>query len=141
MFSISIQTQFSAAHAILIRGVRESLHGHDWRVVAVISGGVLDPDGLLVDFHAVERELCAITEPFRNTNLNECTPFDRVNPTAEEIARHIGDRLLSHLETRLPRDPKTDLSAQWFVDSVSVTEAPNCVATYRPSRTPSDSRA
>jgi len=141
VFSISIQTQFSAAHAILIRGVRESLHGHDWRVVAVISGGVLDPDGLLVEFRAVERELCAITEPFRNTNLNECTPFDRVNPTAEEIARHIGDRLLSHLETRLPRDPKTDLSAQWFVDSVSVTEAPNCVATYRPSRTPSDSRA
>lgn len=141
VFSISVQTRFSAAHAILIRGVRESLHGHDWRVVAVISGPALDPDGLLADFHAVEGELGAIVEPFRNTNMNECPPFDRVNPTAEEVARHIGDRLSSRLETRLPRDPKTDLSAQWFVDSVSVTEAPNCVATYRPSRTPGDPRA
>lgn len=130
MFSIRVQATFSAAHAIVIRGQRERLHGHDWRITAVISAPGLDEDGLLCDFHAVEQELREIIDPFHNANLNDCPPFDRVNPTAEHVARQIGDSLAARLETRLPRGPKMGLSAQWFVESVAVTEAPGCEAVY-----------
>lgn len=112
---------FSAAHSLLIRGEREPVHGHDWRVTAVIEGPSLDEDGLLVDFHAVERTLDEILAPYRNSNLNESPPFDEVNPSAERVAEHIARRL----DERLP-------STTTRIASVAVTEAPGCEATFLP---------
>jgi 6-pyruvoyltetrahydropterin/6-carboxytetrahydropterin synthase len=126
MFALSIEAAFSAAHAIRIRGEVEPLHGHDWRVTVTVGGEALDADGLLCDFHLVERELRAITERFHNRCLNETPPFDRMNPTAEQVARHIADSLTP----RLPRGVS--------VISVRVTEAPGCAACYRPALTGSE---
>ena len=60
--------------------------------------------------------------PFRNANLNEVAPFDAVNPTAEHVARHIGEALRSSLD--LPRGAA--------VRRVRVREAPGCWAAYMP---------
>lgn len=124
MFELTVQAKFSAAHAITIRGRREPLHGHDFRVTATISGPDLDGDGLLVDFHAVERALRDLVGPWNNRTLNEIPPFDRLNPTAENIARHIGEQLAARLAPMLPRSAA--------VTSVRVGEAPGCAAAYRP---------
>lgn len=120
MYELSVQRVFSAAHALLLGGRREPLHGHDWRVTVVVAGTKLDRDGLLCDFHALQAALDSILAPFRNANLNEVEPFTRVNPSAEQVARHIADRLAPALPpgVRLAR--------------VHVTEAPGCEATYRP---------
>jgi 6-pyruvoyltetrahydropterin/6-carboxytetrahydropterin synthase len=123
VYRIRVQGGFSAAHALLIGGERERLHGHDWRVTAIVAGPALDADGLLCDFHAVERALAVITTGFHNTNLNEQRPFiDRVNPSAENVARHIADRLRASLT----------LPAGARLEAVRVTEAPGCEAEYRP---------
>ena len=127
MFSVRVQTVFSAAHAITIAGTREPMHGHNWEVTATISGESLDSDGLLCDFHTVEEVLREIVSPFQNRNLNDVSPFDRVNPSAEHVARHIAEQLRTRLESALAPHAR--------VESVSVTEAPGCVATYRPART------
>lgn len=123
MHELSVETVFSAAHAIVISGEREPMHGHDWHVRAVVAGERLDDDGLLADFHLVEHELSAVVAPFRNRSLNETPPFDRLNPTAEQVAQHIAgalaDRLAGHLREGV------DLR------EVSVSEAPGCRATYR----------
>ncbi len=126
MFEISVITEFSAAHAISIAGRTEPLHGHNWRVTAAIVADSLDADGLVCDFHAVERSLRDILGPFNNANLNETPPFDQVNPTAEQIALHIGERLSELLAGALPAGAR--------VGSVEVTEAPGCAAIYRPER-------
>lgn len=120
-FEIEVETTFSAAHALRFRGSREPVHGHDFRVTVRIGGGELDADGLLFDFHEVERHLGEIVGPFRSQDLNATPPFDRVNPSAEEIARH----LATSLAARLP--------ATAAVLSVRVTEAPGCAATFRPA--------
>lgn len=120
MFELSVQRVVPAAHAIEIRGERESLHGHHWEVTVTVAGERLDDDGLLCDFHALERALDAILEPFRNRSLNDVPPFDRVNPTAEHFARHVG-------ESVGPRVP-----AGASLVGVRVTEAPGCAAVYRP---------
>lgn len=122
MFELTVQTVFSAAHAIVIAGEREAVHGHDWHVTACLEGGDLDDDGLLVDFHAVEASLAEIIRPFRNASLNTTPPFDRVNPTAEEVARYIG--------VSLDRSVR-GLGGRARVAWVRVTEAPGCAATYR----------
>jgi len=118
LFQLRIESVFSAAHAIAIRGAREPLHGHDWRITAIVQAPSLDADGLVCDFHALERSLRDITGRFHNRNLNEVPPFDRVNPTAELVAKHIADEL----GKTVPRNAA--------VRSVTVTEAPGCAATY-----------
>lgn len=122
MFEITVEATFSAAHAITVRARREPLHGHDWHVTAAIRGAALDADGLLADFHGVERALREIVAPFHNRTLNDVPPFDRVNPSAEQVARHVGQRLAGALEGVLPAGAR--------VASVRVTEAPGCAATW-----------
>ncbi len=115
---LTLETVFSAAHAILLQGEREPLHGHDWRVTVRIGGETLDAEGLLVDFHKVQHDLREIVEPWHNRSLNEVEPFDRINPTAELVAQTIGERLTKTLPDGVR------------LVSVRVTEAVGCAAEY-----------
>jgi 6-pyruvoyltetrahydropterin/6-carboxytetrahydropterin synthase len=127
VYELSIQSEFCAAHAIRIRGRMEPVHGHNWRVTATFAGDELDGDGLLVDFHLLERALVSITSELNTRSLNELPPFaGGTNPTAELVARHLADELLR----RLPESARRHAS----LASVTVTEAPGCAATYRPPR-------
>ncbi|MEM0983506.1 MAG: 6-carboxytetrahydropterin synthase [Planctomycetota bacterium] len=119
MFSITVEHEFCAGHAIVIAGAREPMHGHNFRVTAEIRGTGLDGDGLLCDFHTIEDRLRKTCAPFENDSLNEVAPFDRLNPTAEHLAWHVLETLKAKVS--LPE------GAQVF--RVSVTEAPGCVAT------------
>lgn len=128
MFELSVRGEFCAAHGLVINGQPEPLHGHNWRVTAVVTGRRLDQHGLLCDFHLIERALHAIVAPWNNQNLNELPPFHTRgealhNPSAENVAAHIADELSRALAGTLPPGV--------HVASVSVTEAPGCVATYR----------
>ncbi|MBX3364067.1 MAG: 6-carboxytetrahydropterin synthase [Phycisphaeraceae bacterium] len=122
MFQIAVQTEFCAAHALTIAGLVEPVHGHNWRVTAVIAGDALDADGLLCDFHTVEAVLRDITAAWNNRNLNDSEAFNRTSPTAENVAKVIADSLAERLNG--------SLAPHAWVASVSVTEAPGCVATY-----------
>jgi 6-pyruvoyltetrahydropterin/6-carboxytetrahydropterin synthase len=119
-YELTLRTEFCAAHAIVMKGEREPVHGHNWKVTVVVGGDELDGDGLLCDFHAVERELARIIAPFENADLNATPPFDEINPTAERVAQHIGQSLASALP------PGVELMR------ASVTEAPGCEASFIP---------
>ena len=121
-FALEIEAEFAAAHAILLGGQRERLHGHNWRVVVSVAGDRLDGEELLCDFHLVERLLAETVAPFRDGNLNDTPPFDRRNPTAEALAHHIA----GELARRLPAAARLE----W----VRVTEAPRCTAIVRLAR-------
>jgi len=123
MYEISIEHEFCAAHTIRIAGTQEPVHGHNFRITATIEGETLDADGLLCDFHTAEAVLREICRPFVNTDLNQIPPFDRTNPTAELIARHIADEMSGRLDGSLQPHAR--------VASVRVTEGPGCAATYR----------
>jgi len=118
MFELSVCREFCATHAITVSGVREEIHEHRWRVRAVVRGDHLDSDGLLCDFHRIERELDRVLELLRGRDLNRTPPFDHINPTAENVARHIAEEI----SQRIPEGVS--------LKSVSVTEAPGCTATY-----------
>ena len=118
MYELTVERVFSAAHAIVMKGEREPLHGHDWRVRIAVAGERLNTDGLLCDFHLLEREVDRVVGAFRNRNLNETPPFDRINPTAEHVAKHIAESIKPSLPTGVS------------VRRVSVTEAPGCEATW-----------
>lgn len=119
-YQLSVTTSFRAEHALVLKGQSEPVHAHQWQVTAVVSGNDLDDDGLLWDFHDLKSSMRDIVAPLENTNLNQVPPFDTDNPSAELVARHIA----RCMATRLP--PGLAL------ESLSVSEAPGCVATYRP---------
>jgi 6-pyruvoyltetrahydropterin/6-carboxytetrahydropterin synthase len=78
----------------------------------------LDAEGMLCDFHALERYVDEITGRLNNADLNRTAPFDSVNPTAEQVARHIAESV----SQRLPADVQ--------LSHVRITEAPGCAATF-----------
>ncbi|MCI0674515.1 MAG: 6-carboxytetrahydropterin synthase [Phycisphaerales bacterium] len=122
MYELTVEREFCAAHAIVIGGRLEPLHGHNWRVRITVTGEKLDSNGLLCDFHAIESRLDRVIAPLHNGNLNTTPPFDQINPTAEHVARHIAEAM----SAALPRNVR--------LSHATVTEAPGCSATYRPAR-------
>lgn len=85
---------------------------------AVVDGAALDPIGFVVDFHELEQQLDTVLEPMRSATLNEVPQMADLNPTAENVAWHIARSLRIAPPAQL----------EW----VEVTEAPGCIARYRP---------
>ena len=122
MFEVSVEREFASAHALRnYRGACENVHGHNWKVQAVIAGETLDEAGLLIDFLDVKRMLDAIAAGLDHKFLNEVPPFDVKNPSAENLAEHFFERLsqgLAHFPVR--------------VKEVKIWETAIQSATYRP---------
>ncbi|HEY7115301.1 MAG TPA: 6-carboxytetrahydropterin synthase [Tepidisphaeraceae bacterium] len=95
-FEISTTREFAAAHALrLYDGSLEPLHGHNWRVRVSVAAPALDPIGVVMDFHELERLVDGIVGPFHNHHLNDLPPFSdgALNPSAENVAFHVGRSL------------------------------------------------
>jgi 6-pyruvoyltetrahydropterin/6-carboxytetrahydropterin synthase len=74
-------------------------HGHNY-VMEVTLGGDVDPvTGMIVDLKHVKEVLHReVVDVMDHRYLNaEVPPFDKIVPTAENIARNIWDRLAPHL--------------------------------------------
>ena len=130
MFHISVDREFCAAHALLFQGPmggREPIHGHNFRLTVTLQGHALDADGLLLDFHALERLVDEIIRPLTNADLTAAPALGGVNPTAELIAKHIADRVIAGLPGITPSGAPVPTLA-----SVRLTEAPGCAVTYFP---------
>ena len=99
MYSISVKLDFSAAHRLRnYKGKCESLHGHNWRVEAIVNGKTLNSSGMLIDFHDLRDELLSVITLLDHKDLNETKMFESENPTAENIARWIFDEMSSRLK-------------------------------------------
>ena len=98
MYSIKIEASFSAAHFLrAYKGKCEELHGHNWKIEAVVSRGQLDKAGMVLDFKDLKMELNKILEKFDHKYLNNLPYFKKVNPTSENISRYIYDNLKSKI--------------------------------------------
>lgn len=90
MFLLKVQEAFEAAHNLRgYNGKCARLHGHNWIVEVEITGEKLNELGILVDFKDVKRELKFILDKLDHHYLNEISPFDKINPTAENLAKFI----------------------------------------------------
>jgi 6-pyruvoyltetrahydropterin/6-carboxytetrahydropterin synthase len=99
MWEISRETVVAAAHQLrFTEGEGERLHGHNWRIKAVVRASELDPHGFVLDFARLGAVLRGIVEPYEHVFLNEVAPFDDVNPTAENMARVVADELSGKLD-------------------------------------------
>ncbi|HJX11996.1 MAG TPA: 6-carboxytetrahydropterin synthase QueD [Dehalococcoidales bacterium] len=122
MYEISVEKHFDAAHYLRgYKGKCEAMHGHRYRVVVKISAAKLDDIGLAYDFSDLKRHLNDILARFDHACLNDVPPFDRINPSAENIAATI----YNELKGKLAADPVT-------LDAVEAWETPHQGVAYRP---------
>ena len=99
MHEVTVIRSFSAAHSLRgHRGQCEALHGHNWRVELSVAGEDLDDLGMVVDFKELKKTLDDILAQFDHRYLNEISPFDRLNPSSENLARRIFDETAGRLD-------------------------------------------
>jgi 6-pyruvoyltetrahydropterin/6-carboxytetrahydropterin synthase len=89
-----IETHFAAAHNLRgYDGACERLHGHNWRVEVMVSAEKLDSIDMAIDFKVLKTETAKVVERLDHYYLNEVAPFDKLNTTAENIAKYIYEEL------------------------------------------------
>lgn len=94
MHEIFTETYFSGAHRLReYEGKCESLHGHNWKVRAFVKAEELDRLGMVIDFKLLKNALSEVTEKLDHTDLNAVPPFDKINPSAENLSKYIFDEL------------------------------------------------
>jgi 6-pyruvoyltetrahydropterin/6-carboxytetrahydropterin synthase len=124
MFEVSIEHKFSAGHSLReYKGKCENVHGHNYRVEVVLRGEKLDSTGLLADFTDLKRLLREVSERLDHVYLNDIEPFNTLNPSAENIAWYICDKLQQGIKQTNPVE----------VAAVKVWETDVQSATYLPS--------
>lgn len=120
-YTVRIEARFESAHYLrAYRGIEEPLHGHSYKVEALLVGeeGGLDEDDLAVDFVASRQVLDELAKRLDYKCINDVPPFTDINPSAENIARWFHEEIAAKLG---PRDR---------VRSVTVWEGPFNAATY-----------
>ena len=117
MYQLTVKGDFAASHSLRdYEGKCKNLHGHTWKVDIVFSGKDLNSTGMLVDFKEIKSSLKAILEKLDHQHLNDLEPFGKINPTSENIAKFIFDKLFQE-----------NICA---VEKVTVWESENASATY-----------
>lgn len=90
MFILKVIKTFSAAHNLRdYKGKCENLHGHNWKIEVEVQGNKLGKSGMLIDFHDLKKMVEDIIAKLDHSYLNEIPPFDKINPTSENLAKYI----------------------------------------------------
>ncbi len=122
MFDLSVDSHFAAAHRLRgYAGDCGRLHGHTWGVTVAVGARENTDLGMAVDFKTISARLDEIISRFDHQTLNDLPEFTEQNPTAENIARLIFERLSASLNTGNIR-----------VLSTTVAESARYRVTYRP---------
>lgn len=94
MYEVTIKKSFSAAHLLKeIGGKCEELHGHNFLVEVSVASESLNSEGLLIDFRVVKRWTDEVLEQLDHKYLNEIEYFKGINPSSEQLARFLYDRI------------------------------------------------
>ena len=94
MYEVTIKKSFSAAHLLKeIGGKCEELHGHNFLVEVSVASESLNSEGLLIDFRVVKRWTDEVLEQLDHKYLNEIEYFKSINPSSEQLARFLYDRI------------------------------------------------
>lgn len=119
-YRLRVVQRFEAAHHLTAyHGAPEPVHGHSWRVEAVLHAAELNAESMAYDFVPVQAALRELVGMLDHRDLNSVAPFAGTSPTTERIAAWFYEglrRLLPGAE----------------VAEVTVWEGPECAATFLP---------
>jgi len=94
VYEITILAHFSGAHRLrYLHGQCEALHGHNWKIEVSVTSRRLGKDGVALDFGILKQEVANVLKTLDHTFLNDLPYFKKKEPSSENIAKYIFDRL------------------------------------------------
>lgn len=86
-YTLKILTDFASAHTLRdYPGDCSRMHGHNWKVEVEVSASELNEVGMAIDFKEIKQAARTLAKQLDHKYLNDIEPFNRINPTAENIA-------------------------------------------------------
>jgi 6-pyruvoyltetrahydropterin/6-carboxytetrahydropterin synthase len=123
MFQISAEYTFAAGHALRgYKGKCENVHGHNYKVQVTVAGEKLNSIGLLMDFVDLRAAIKSLVDVLDHHFLNDLPPFDKLNPSAENLAKYFYDGL--DLQIR-QQGNRVSAVKVWETDTTSATFSPS----------------
>lgn len=118
MYSICVSGHLDSGHYLRgYQGKCATPHGHRFTYQVTLSGENLNKLGMLIDFVSIKELMKkSIEDLLDHKMLNEIPPFDKVNPTAENLAYFIYGIVYKELKIKLTK--------------VRVYESPDCYSEY-----------
>ena len=99
MYEITVTSHFSAAHRLrYLHGKCEELHGHNWKVEVSVGSNRLSKEGVVVDFGILKLKVGKVLKHLDHTYLNDLPYFSGIEPSSENIAKYIFDKLKPELK-------------------------------------------
>jgi len=122
-WTICVRATFEAAHHLVdYVGGPEPVHGHSWRIEVALGVDRLGAYDLSVDFVPTEAFVKELAARLHSRDLNAVPPFDRKNPSAENVALWVADEIRG----------AGLLGEGMRLEEVTVWEGPRNSVTYRP---------
>ena len=101
MYEVYVAARFEAAHRLVGDfGPASRMHGHTYRMEAVLRGRRLQDDGTLYDIGELRQTVDGLAASLDYRNLNEVPGLADVNTTAEAVADYCWGRLAEPLRDR-----------------------------------------
>lgn len=102
MFQLNVAVYIDSAHFLNgYPGKCANIHGHTWKVEAVVRGEKVNDIGLLIDFNEIKTIIIDAVSLFDHKLINDIEPFNRINPSSENMAQFFYFEIkkkLSHYE-------------------------------------------
>jgi 6-pyruvoyltetrahydropterin/6-carboxytetrahydropterin synthase len=118
LYRIFIDTHFAASHQLHgYDGACRALHGHTWKVRVEAKTDRINNIGISFDFKSLKNLIQKAIEPLDHHHINEIPPFDKENPTAENLASYIYQKV----KEKLPKDIRMSEVTVWESASYAVT--------------------
>ena len=120
MFKVSKEMMISATHRVREhQGGCERIHGHNWKIIVTVGSEMLNEMGMVIDFKDLKHSMHKIIMPMDHNDINDYSPFDKINPTSENLAKFIFDEMSKELNDNRKR-----------IVEVKVYETDTSMATY-----------
>lgn len=100
MYTVAVKRDFVAQHYLIGGdwGPENELHSHHFVVELQLHGTTLDQHGYLVDIVDIEAHLDALVAVYRDTTLNDHSPFAGLNPSIEHFSRIVCQTLREQIK-------------------------------------------
>jgi 6-pyruvoyltetrahydropterin/6-carboxytetrahydropterin synthase len=119
-YRVTVTARFEAAHNLIdYPGGPEPLHGHSYRVEAVLQSPDLQENDIAVNFVEAKKALEIVSAEFDYKYINEHPAFAGRNTSAENLARYFAERL-----------SRSGAFGEAVVAEVTVWEGPDSRATW-----------
>ena len=119
-YTLKVVTDFAASHSLRnYEGACQRMHGHNWKVEVEATANKLNDVGMAIDFKAIKSATKQVLEGLDHYHLNDIPPFTEINPTAENIAAYLYERIGSIINSNMVK-----------ISAVTVWETERACARY-----------